>query len=88
MKRVHTPEIEDASWFPSTLRTAMTNLIVVFARKTGVIPVLASLVSRAVEARKLDRVVDLGSGGGGSMPEVIEHVRAHMDRYKPSEYAR
>ena len=36
MKRVHVPELEDLPWFPSVLRTCMTNLIVVFARKFGV----------------------------------------------------
>lgn len=76
MKRVHVPELEDMSWFPSGLRTSMTNLIVVFARKMGVIPVLAALVSRALNASKTARIVDLGSGSGGSMPEVIEQVRA------------
>jgi hypothetical protein len=79
MKRVHVPEIEDMSWFPSMLRTSMTNLIVVFARKFGVIPVLATLVSRVLRERKLGRVVDLGSGGGGPMPELIEQVRANPE---------
>ena len=73
MKRVHVPEIEDASWFPSGLRTSMTNLLVVFARTIGVIPVL---VSRALKTGKLDRIVDLGSGSGGSMPDLIEQLRA------------
>jgi hypothetical protein len=76
MKRVHVPEIEDLQWFPSKIRDSMTRLIVVFARKFGVVPVLASLVARAVKERELTRVVDLGSGSGGSMPEVIEQVRA------------
>jgi len=79
MKRVHVPELEDMSWFPGVLRTSMTNLIVVFARSFGVIPVLASLVTRAVKTGKLDRIVDLGSGGGGSMPELIEEVRKSPD---------
>lgn len=79
MKRVHVPELEDMSWFPSVLRTSMTNLIVVFARKIGVIPVLAALVSRVIKAKKLDKIVDLGSGGGGSMPELIEEVRKNPD---------
>ncbi len=75
MKRVHAPELEDMAWFPSVLRTGLTNLIVVFARAFGVVPVLATLVKRALRTAEVDRVVDLGSGGGGSMPEVIDHVR-------------
>jgi hypothetical protein len=75
MKRVHVPEVEDMSWFPSRIREGMTNLIVVFARKFGVVPVLGALTSRALNQSRLDRIVDLGSGSGGSMPEVIEAVR-------------
>jgi hypothetical protein len=75
VKRVHVPEVEDMSWFPSVLRESMTNLIVVFARKMGVIPVLGSLASRALKQSGLGRIVDLGSGSGGSMPEVIDSVR-------------
>ena len=75
VKRVHVPEVEDMSWFPSVLRESMTNLIVVFARKMGVIPVLGSLASRALKQSGQGRIVDLGSGSGGSMPEVIDSVR-------------
>lgn len=75
MKRVHVLEFEDLPWFPSWLRTSMTNLLVVLGRLIGVTPVLAQLVSRVLEEHKLQRVVDLGSGAGGSMPEVLEVVR-------------
>lgn len=50
MKRVHVPELEDLSWFPSWLRACMTRLIVVFSPTIGVTPVLASLVSRGLPA--------------------------------------
>lgn len=79
MKRVHTPEIEDMAWFPSVLRTCMTNLIVVFARKFGVVPVLGALVAKGMRAGGLSRIVDLGSGGGGSMPELIAWLRARPE---------
>jgi hypothetical protein len=49
--------------------------LVVLARKIGVMPVVAGLASRIVQEQKLQRIVDLGSGGGGVMPEVIEVVR-------------
>jgi len=75
MKRVHVLELEDLSWFPSWLRTAMTNLIVVFSRLIGVTPVLAALVGRALREGDLRAVVDLGSGAGGVMPDVLAAVR-------------
>ena len=76
MKRVHVLEFEDLHWFPGWLRTAMTNVIVVLSRALGVTPVLAKLVSRTLEQQEIDQVVDLGSGGGGVMPAVLERVRA------------
>ena len=76
MKRVHVLEFEDLQWFPGWLRTALTNVIVVFSRALGVTPVLAQLVSRALEQQRIDQIVDLGSGGGGVMPDVLERLRA------------
>jgi len=75
MKRVQLFEFEDQPWFPSWLRTCMTNVIVVFCRMIGVVPALTGVVTRALHEQRLDRIVDLGSGGGGSMPEVLAAVR-------------
>lgn len=75
MKRVHVFEFEDAKWFPPWLRISMTNVIIVLSRALGVTPVLAALVSRVLAEMKIDRIVDLGSGAGGVMPEVLERVR-------------
>lgn len=75
MRRVHVLEFEDLPWFPSWLRTCMTNLIVVFARKFGVVPVLSALVDRALREQGLEQVVDLGSGAGGTMPDVVAELR-------------
>jgi len=76
MKRVHVVEFEDFDWFPPWLRTCMTNDLVVLARVVGVSSVLASLVTRVVREEGVDRIVDLGSGAGGVMPDVLQQVRA------------
>ena len=68
MKRVHVLEFEDLEWFPAWLRTWLTNVIVVLCRVVGVVPALTGVVSRTLREQGLDRIVDLGSGGGGSMP--------------------
>jgi hypothetical protein len=72
-------EFEDLRWFPSWLRTLMTNVIVVLSRKIGVIPVLATLVSRVLKQEGIDRIVDLGSGAGGAMPDVLASLRDDPD---------
>lgn len=75
MKRRHVLEFEDQSWFPGWIRDAMTRLIVVFSRVIGATDALALLVRRATKKSGLSAVVDLGSGSGGVMPDVIERVR-------------
>lgn len=75
MRRVNIPELEDQRWFPSWLRTSMTNLIVVMSRLIGADEALTTLVSRILKEQRMTQVVDLGSGAGGVMPEVIERVR-------------
>ena len=75
MKRVHTLEFEDLSWFPDWLRIPMTNNIVVMGRWLGVPSVVAGLLGKMVKQLGASSIVDLGSGGGGSMPEVIERMR-------------
>jgi len=77
MKRVHVFEFEDAVWFPSWLRASMTNVIVVMGRAVGVAEVLSGLVSRVLAQQRTDRIVDLGSGAGGVMPDVLERVRSN-----------
>ena len=67
-------EFEDQSWFPETLRTPMTQNIVVMARWLGVPRVLAGLIKRALGGRSQQSVVDLGSGAGGVMPDVFKEL--------------
>ncbi len=75
MKRVQLFEFEDFSWFPTWLRTCMTNLIVVLQKAMGIADVLTDLIARVLLEKKLDRVVDLGSGSGGAMPEVLAKLQ-------------
>ncbi|TXD32560.1 hypothetical protein FRC96_17120 [Lujinxingia vulgaris] len=75
MQRRHYFEFEDKSWLPGWLRECMTLYIAVIHRMLGSQAVLAPLVERALEASPRPRVVDLCSGAGGPMPQVIEALR-------------
>lgn len=79
MKRVHVLEFEDLPWFPAWLRACMTNVIVTFGRKMGVVSVLAHLIPPVLERHGLRKIVDLGSGSGGTMPDVVAEIRAKPD---------
>lgn len=79
MKRVQLFEFEDFSWFPSWLRACLTNLLVVFLKMRGISEVLGYLVARVLQEKELDTIVDLGSGSGGAMPEVLKNLHAFKD---------
>lgn len=74
MKRIQLFEFEDQAWLPKFIRTAITNLIVVFHKMTGTTEVIATLLQDAGEAHPFPRIVDMGSGSGGAMPEVVRKL--------------
>ncbi|MFK8103670.1 MAG: class I SAM-dependent methyltransferase [Saprospiraceae bacterium] len=75
MKRIQLFEFEDFSWFPDWLRSALTRLIVVLLKLLGISEVLAQLIKPVLASQKLDTIVDLGSGAGGAMPELLAHLK-------------
>lgn len=74
MKRIQLFEFEDFSWFPDVLRNGMTNLISVLHRMMGIDEVLADCIGSVLQAQNISRIVDLGSGSGGPMPEVLKKL--------------
>jgi len=74
MKRIQLFEFEDYPWFPQWLRTCMTNLIIVLHKMMGVSEVLGYLIARVLREQKLSKIIDLGSGSGGAMPEVLKFL--------------
>ncbi|MEO1011007.1 MAG: hypothetical protein AAFX53_06840 [Bacteroidota bacterium] len=78
MKRIQLFEFEDLVWFPDWLRTCMTNLIVILQRLMGTPEVLAHLLEGMMRKHKVVHIVDLGSGSGGAMPEVLGILRSRL----------
>jgi len=74
MKRIQLFEFEDYSWFPSWLRTCMTNLILVLHKMMGISEVLADLIAGVLMKQNSTKIVDLGSGSGGPMPQVLKEL--------------
>lgn len=72
MARLHVFEFEDQSWFPGLLRAQMTDYLVYAVRLFRGFPsYAASRLAPALRAGGQRRIVDLGSGSGGAMPEVV-----------------
>ena len=76
MKRIQLFEFEDLRWFPKAIRRSMTNLIAVLHRMVGTREVISDLLAPIIQERHIHRIVDLGSGSGGIMPEVLESLKA------------
>ncbi|MCP4438652.1 MAG: hypothetical protein GY810_06870 [Aureispira sp.] len=75
MKRIHLFEFEDYEWFPNTLRICMTRYIVAIHKMLGTTPELKGIVAKALKHSTKPQILDMCSGSGGPMPEVVEELR-------------
>ena len=65
MSRLHLLEFEDQSWLPRFLRDYMTDWLDFMNRNNGGWDAFAPQVAKLLRRSKTERIVDLGSGGGG-----------------------
>lgn len=75
MKRVHLFEFEDLKWFPNWIRICMTRLIMVMHKKFKTSEDMAVLLSNLIKQTKITKIVDLCSGSGGPMLDVISQLK-------------
>lgn len=81
MKRKQLFEFEDFTWFPSSFRDAMTELITVLNKGMKIPVPLANKIEDVLKETENDQVVDLGSGAGGMMPTVLEELNKDNPNY-------
>lgn len=74
MKRIQLFEFEDFNWFPNPIRTGMTNLLVVLHKLLGTNEVLTKLLLDIKKRHDFSQIIDLGSGSGGVIPEVVQTI--------------
>jgi len=72
MKRIELFEFEDFNWLPNFIREAITRLIVVLHKMLKTDEIIASLILKAKNNSSFSQIVDLGSGAGGAMPQVMK----------------
>lgn len=84
MKRIQLFEFEDLAWFPDWLRTSITRLLVIVNKMMGVNEVLASLIHTTSQKINTEKIVDLGSGSGGAMPDVVQLLKEKYDHQQIS----
>lgn len=72
MRRVHAFELEDQAWFPASLRDMMTDYLRTATRLLRGLPAhAADRLAPVLRTRPGPQLVDLGSGAGGVLPEVL-----------------
>lgn len=74
MKRIQLFEFEDFDWFPHSIRSSMTNLIVVMQKLVGSKEVITKVIKEIHTHNNFSQIVDLGAGSGGIMPEVLQEL--------------
>jgi hypothetical protein len=77
MKRLQLFEFEDYAGFPAVWRNSMTRYLVLLHRLVGTRALLVERLAPVLRALPRPRIIDLGSGSGGPMPEVAEALRRH-----------
>ncbi|WP_456438213.1 hypothetical protein [Psychroserpens sp.] len=74
MKRLELFEFEDFNWLPKFIRSGITNLIIVLHRFMGTSEVIAKLILFVKQKSHFTRIIDLGSGSGGPMLDVMSRI--------------
>jgi len=83
MKRIQLFEFEDYSWFPNWLRIYLTRMMVVMHKLLNTSEEMAELVRRGLKYTTHNNIIDLCSGSGGPMPEVIEVLKTKYQVENP-----
>lgn len=78
MKRIHLFEFEDFSWFPRFLRKCLTRYIQAIHRLLNTDQTLAELLVKVLPKRTQPQIIDLCSGSGGPMPDVLKIIRKQV----------
>lgn len=76
MRRLRLIEIHEQRWFPSELRTAVTDLLRFTLNLTGYHRAVAPLLLAALNRAHTKCVVDLCSGGGGPWPDLLDAMKS------------
>jgi hypothetical protein len=76
LRRFHLFELEDQSWFPSTIRDLSTDFLHFLGTALKLDGVLVPLVERALRESGATRIVDLCSGGSGPLPGLVAALNA------------
>jgi hypothetical protein len=73
--RIHLFEFEDLPWFPSNIREGGTDYLRFFLNGTNFYRPIVPLLAELQETSGVDQVIDLCSGGGGGIEQVVSDLK-------------
>jgi len=76
MPRLHLFELIDQDWYPRALRDLETDYLETISTRMGMFDGGVDVLARAVRASEHQELLDLGSGGGGPLPQLRAQVES------------
>ncbi|NMM47104.1 hypothetical protein [Marinigracilibium pacificum] len=74
--RIQGIEIEDLKGYPGILRSLQTDYLRFISSLFGVYKPGINLASKIIQEKNIVKVYDIGSGGGGAIPNLIEDLKS------------
>lgn len=82
MKRLHLFEFEDFPWFPALLRTYLTRYLLTVHRLLHSSTHITGLLRKLLAKTDTRHIIDLCSGSGGPMIDVVKELRGEFPKLK------
>ena len=82
MGRIHLFEFEDLDWFPGFLRDYGTDFLQFLANLTNTFLPVIPVIQRGVEKSGNNQIIDLGSAGGGPLPQLNKVLKKQNPELK------
>lgn len=79
MHRIHLFEFEDQSWFPDFIRNYMTDFLQFLTNKSKLFKPSVKILDDLLIASGENKIIDLGSGGGGGLLWIAEELEKKHD---------
>ncbi|MFY0672825.1 MAG: hypothetical protein JXQ87_05450 [Bacteroidia bacterium] len=82
MKRIHFFEFGDKNWVPKFLRDLMTDFLEFGADQFNIYEKATPIFKKGIEKASENRIIDMGSGGGGGWPKIISNLQESSANFK------
>lgn len=82
MKRIHFFEFGDKNWVPKLFRDLMTDFLEFGADQFNIYQKATSIFKKGIEKASENRIIDMGSGGGGGWPKIIDNLKEKNTDFK------